>query len=150
MKKALVIISTALFLSTFTSFASAAPGNAPIQSVTNSNKTAYETDPGDISILDAEVLPPARHTGTSAYTGEFTAVPKNGTRLNVYVKNSGSKTVYMDLKRNGFYYEANIPIPAGGQKTVTITGGWSSGDWHVYIYSPERDRMDIQVSARQY
>ncbi|MCY9517850.1 hypothetical protein [Paenibacillus apiarius] len=160
MKKAVVIISTVLLLSSFTCIASAAPDSSRIAIVQTANQATeaskiitYETDSGDISILDDQVIPPVHHTGKGAYTGEFTTSRKNGKYLNVFCKNNGSGTVYLTIYRNEQSFVEDIPIASGDHRTQKFeekvaTG--ISGDWKVYIYTKDGAKMDINVSARQY
>lgn len=121
--------------------------------VENSTIITYETETPGFSTMDTQHINPVNHTGTAAYTGEFTTAPENGKYLNVYCKNNGSGTVYMTIYRNGSEFVSELAISPGGQRTQTfeeLYGTGITGNWKVYIFTKDGASMNIQVSARQY
>lgn len=93
------------------------------------------------------------HTGSAAYTGEFKTAPQNGVYLNVWVKNIGSSSVFIDISRNGLKIIDGFELSSGSQKTINfedMLGNGLSGDWKVYIYNKTGDKYNLTINARQF
>ncbi|WP_342428511.1 hypothetical protein [Paenibacillus sp. FSL L8-0158] len=105
-----------------------------------------------ITPMDVVTIPAVHHTGKGAFRDSFTLSPQNGKRLNIYVKNNGSSTVYLIVKVNGQDF-GETTIPAGGQKTRNfeqLVGTGLSGNYEVYIYNNDGSLYDLNISARQF
>lgn len=150
---AVLIISAMLSLA---SVASAAGNVVPIstQSVVSS-PVVEKTSNIKVKIIpmDAQLINSVHHTGSAAYTGEFTTAPKNGVHLNVWVKNNGASSVFIDISRNGLKITDGYELSSGSQKTISsqdMLGNGLSGDWKVYIYNKTGDKYDLNINARQF
>ncbi|MFW5438497.1 hypothetical protein [Paenibacillus apiarius] len=151
--KLFTAIFSAAFMLSFAAAASAAPLAPSVETSETSHTAGSGADTiGGISVFDSQLISPVHYVGKAAYTGKFTATPENGKFLDVWVKNNGSDTVYLTVKRNGNHFVSDIAISGGTEKTRTfesVVSGFS-GDWEVYIYSATGAEMDLDIAASQF
>lgn len=139
------ILSTALMLSLVS--AVSASDNSNIKVTTEGVKN------DGISPRDSIHIPPQSWNSTGAYSNEFTTAPQNGKFLNVWVKNSGTSTVYVTIKRNNSDFTSSYALSKGDQNTFAfedMMGTGLTGDWKVYIYNSVGAANVLTVSARQF
>lgn len=101
-----------------------------------------------ITPFDIQLINPIHHTGKGAFEKSFTMDPKNGTDANVFIKNNGSATVYIDFGEEGRDPIETILQP-GKQKTIQVYSKYNTS-YKLYIYNQDGSDMDLQVSARQF
>lgn len=103
--------------------------------------------------MDAQLINSVHHTGSGAYTGEFTTAPKTGVHLNVWVKNNGSSSVFIDISCNGLNITDGYELSSGSQKTISFEDMLDDrlpGDWKVYIYNKTGEKYNLNINARQF
>ncbi|MCH1639037.1 hypothetical protein MJ257_02880 [Paenibacillus timonensis] len=103
--------------------------------------------------MDVLLINHVTHTGSSAYTGEFTTAPENGFYLNVWVKNNVSSSVFINISRNGLHITDGYELKGKSQKTISFEDKQAnglSGDWEVYIYNKTGDKYNLNINARQF
>lgn len=108
-----------------------------------------------ISFYDVTHLPGEQHTG-SEYKDSFTCTPEDGNRLNIFVRNDGASTVYLNITWKDGNMEKAYPaveIPAGKQNTQTFSyedNAGINGRWTVEVTTKSGHSLNVWVSARQY
>ncbi|ADO56909.1 hypothetical protein [Paenibacillus polymyxa] len=102
-----------------------------------------------ITPFDVQLINPIHHTGKGAFEKTFTMIPENGEDANVFVKNNGSSTVYVEIKKLGSSTSIDTSVSPGSQKTLQIYSQ-SKNSYSVYIYTQDGSQMDLNISARQF
>lgn len=93
-----------------------------------------------------------RHSGKSAYYGLLTCDAKDGSELNIDVKNNGASKVRFNVQYNGIDMET-VDVPSRDSKTRNfkeMLGKGLSGDFKIYVYTKDGSILDLEVSAEQF
>ncbi|AZK48223.1 hypothetical protein [Paenibacillus lentus] len=110
-------------------------------------------DDNIIDPMDVQLINNVHHTGSAAYTGEFTTAPENGVNMNVRVENNGDSAVFINIGRNDHIIVDGYELSLGSQKTISfeeMLGHGLIGDWKVYIYNKTGDKYALNINARQF
>ncbi|MNW41029.1 hypothetical protein D3C74_181550 [compost metagenome] len=101
-----------------------------------------------ITPFDVQLIEPIHHTGKGAFEKTFTMDPRNGQDANVFIKNNGSSTVYIELGIDG-RDPLESSLEPGKQKNIQVYTQ-NTNSYKLYIYNKDGSSMDLQVSARQF
>ncbi|MCP3746616.1 hypothetical protein NLX82_19565 [Paenibacillus sp. A3M_27_13] len=101
-----------------------------------------------ITPFDFQLINPIHHTGKGAFENTFSMDPENGKDANVYVKNNGSATIYIEFGKDG-KDPIESSLKPGKQKNIQVYTK-KTNSYKLYIYNMDGSSMDLQVSARQF
>ncbi|TQR98549.1 hypothetical protein FKV70_10160 [Paenibacillus ottowii] len=108
-----------------------------------------ENQDGHVIIpFDVQLINPIHHTGKGALEKTFTMDPRNGQDANVFIKNNGSSTVYIEFGIDG-KDPLELSLEPGKQKNIQVYTK-KTNSYKLYIYNKDGSSMDLQVSARQF
>lgn len=127
--------------------------DAPMMTLTDEDGSVLPLASGKLHI------PVTNYTSsTDDYNESFSCDPKDGNRLNIWVKNNGEDTIVLNVDYSKFFGIVNeqysaVEILGGHAHTMTFSykdDKGIDGNWDVNVTTLAGGTLDITVSARQY